>query len=394
MEPEVKVSVIVPIYNGEKYLSQTLECIVNQTLKEIEILCVDDGSTDKTVSIVKKFRDKDARIQLIQKEKSNAGAARNAGMKHAHGKYYLFWDADDLFETEAIEKMYLQAEKDEADICVCNADQYDMVTEQYLAKPQYLREKYLPEHRPCSGREIGKYILYFTSLVPWNKMIRKEYLQQHDISFQNIERANDQFFSCMSLILAERICIVDEVLVHYRVGQQENLTTNFAKTPLCSLYAMLEVKDRLQKEELWENTEIRCAFDNKVLNLILFSLSIQNTTDGYKELYSALKQWGFEKLGVFLHEEDYYFDSLEYKNLSYLLEYDYDMYLLTKNREYRDTIARKNASLRQKNDAIKEWKEQAKAFEKELKDIKKKKWYQKITHFIDWYHAHIKKEKA
>lgn len=394
MGEQIKVSVVMPFYNGEEYIHETMKCILDQTLKEMELICVDDESEDQTCSILRDYAKDDNRITVLRQKKSNAGAARNLGMQQARGEYLLFLDSDDLFEPDMLEKMYGQCKKYKADLCVCDADQYDMVTEQYLVKPQYLRKKYLPEHRPCSSKEIGEYILYFTSLVPWNKMIRKEYLQQHDISFQNIERANDQFFSCMSLILAERICVVDEVLVHYRVGQQENLTTNFAKTPLCSVYAMLEVKDRLQKEKLWEKTEIRRAFDNKVLNLILFSLSIQNTTDGYKELYSALKQWGLEKLGVFLHEEDYYFDSLEYKNLSYLLEYDYDMYLLTKNREYKNTIAKKNASLRQKNDAIKEWKEQAKAFEKELKNIKKKKWYQKITHFIDWYHAHIKKGKA
>lgn len=398
MKEEIKVSVIIPFHNGEEFMKDTMNCILSQTLKEMEIICVDDESTDSTYESLKQYADNDARVKVIRQEKSNAGVARNLGMQYAEGKYLVFLDSDDLFELDMLENMYMQCEECKADICICDADQYDTSTGEYLIKPQYLRKKYLPENMPCSGREIGKYILYFTSLVPWNKMIRKDYLMEHGISFQDIERANDQYFSCMSLILAEKICIVDKILVHYRVGQKTSLTTNFAKTPLCSVQAMLEVKNRLKEDGLWENADIRRAFDNKVVNLILFSLNIQNSIDGYKELYHALKQWGLEKLEVFLHEEDYYFDPLEYKNLSYLLEYDYDMYLLIKCREYRETIARKNTNyknmVKQKNDTIKEWKDQAKAFEKELKDIKKKNWYQKITRFIDWYHAHIKKTKV
>ena len=111
----VKVSVIIPVYNVEPYLKQCMDSVVGQTLKDIEIICVDDGSTDGSLDILKEYATEDSRIQIIEQKNAGAGAARNNGMRHATGKYLSFLDSDDFFEPRMLEKAYDLAEKDQAD---------------------------------------------------------------------------------------------------------------------------------------------------------------------------------------------------------------------------------------------------------------------------------------
>ena len=112
-----KISVIIPVYNVEKYLSECLDSIVNQTLKEIEIICVNDGSTDNSLSILKEYAFKDNRIKIINKENEGQGYARKVGLDSATGKYILFCDSDDYYaELTAFEKLYNCAEDKETDL--------------------------------------------------------------------------------------------------------------------------------------------------------------------------------------------------------------------------------------------------------------------------------------
>lgn len=389
---EVKVSVIMPFHNGAEYIDETMKAVLGQTLKEIEIICVDDESTDRTVMLLQEYAKKDDRITVLQQKKANAGVARNLGMQNAVGEYLLFLDSDDLFEKDMLEKMYAACKVCNADVCVCNADQYDMQRGEYIDKPQYLRKKVLPEQIPFSRNTIGKYILYFTTSVPWNKMVSRSFIDAYGIQFQDITRANDQYFSIMALLLARRITIVNEKLVHYRVKQKENLTTKFSETPLCAYESMLAVKSKLENMNLLEKPEIRCAFDNKILNLMLYSLNIQNTAEGYKELYETLKDKGFAKLGLVLREDSYYFNEAEYRNLNHILECSYDEYLLVKNREYRDTINRKNIQYKDmvmQRDGIEK---QLKTAEKELHYIKSTKRYKMVAGLTRIYHKIFRKQ--
>ena len=298
----------------------------------------------------------------------------------------MFLDSDDLFEKDLIEKMLQQITVDDADMCICNVDQYNTETGEYIPKSQYLRISCIPEIIPFSRREIGKDILHFTSLVPWNKMFRRGFIDEHQLCFQDIQRANDQYFSILALVLAERITVVNKILVHYRVKQKGNLTTEFSDTPLCSYEAMVKAKDALEDIGLMNEEDVRCSFDNKALNIMIFSLNIQNTTNGYKTLYDTLTQGGFERLGLILRDKEYYNDPLEYENFKKILDMTYDEYLLAKNREYRETIARKNELVKEKNSQIRSLKK----IEREYEAVKKRKWYRAVNKVLPIYSAMIK----
>ena len=122
---EPKVSVIIPVYNVEEYLRECLDSVVNQTLKEIEIICVDDGSTDSSLDILKEYAEKDNRITVMKQANLHAGVARNAGLSVAKGEYLSFLDSDDFFEKDMLEKMFLKVSSNLSDVIVCSNNLWD-----------------------------------------------------------------------------------------------------------------------------------------------------------------------------------------------------------------------------------------------------------------------------
>lgn len=394
MSEDIKVSIIVPIHNGEKYLKESLDCIIGQTLKEIEILCVDDESTDNTVDIIRSYMSQDERIVLFQNKKSNAGAARNYAMKHAKGKYLLFWDGDDLFEVDAVQSLYEQIEKDQADICVCNADHYDTKENIYIAKPQYLKHAYIPENIPFSWETNGRYIFNFTSQVAWNKMYRREFVEKNTLFFQEIPRINDHYFVSVSTVMAERITVLDRRLVHYRVNQNENLTSHSSETPLCKYEVQCDIRCKLEELGVLDDEGVRQSFVNKAINTLIHGLNIQNDIAGYRELYNCLKYEGMDQLGLRGHEKDYFYNELEYRNLQLIEELDYDAYLLQKGMDYRKNIESKNVVIKEKNELLKEKNKLIKQYqkmEKELEKIKQGKWYKLGEKVLPVYYKVLRK---
>mgnify|MGYP000223181836 CR=1 FL=1 len=111
-----KVSVIMPVYNAAEYLRDTMECLINQTLEEIEVICVDDGSTDKSLDILNEYAMQDNRILVLPQKNLHAGVARNTGLNRASGEFVIFLDSDDLFALDLLEKTYFQGKKEKADI--------------------------------------------------------------------------------------------------------------------------------------------------------------------------------------------------------------------------------------------------------------------------------------
>lgn len=141
---EPKVSVIIPVYNTEKYLRECLDSVVNQTLQDIEIICVDDESTDRSLEILREYQAKDKRITVLKQEKSNAGAARNLGLSIATGEYLSFLDSDDYYDLAMLEHMYACAKNRNADIVVCNIKVYYEDSGETVPVNWHIRKELLP----------------------------------------------------------------------------------------------------------------------------------------------------------------------------------------------------------------------------------------------------------
>jgi glycosyltransferase involved in cell wall biosynthesis len=134
---EIKVSVIIPVYNVEKYIKKSLESVMNQTLKEIEIICVNDGTKDNSRKIIEEYAQKDERIKIIDKENGGLSSARNAGMEIARGEYLGFVDSDDWIEETMYEKLYEKAKADESQMVICAVHKYDDKSKKIVDDDRY-----------------------------------------------------------------------------------------------------------------------------------------------------------------------------------------------------------------------------------------------------------------
>ena len=183
-QDKVCVSVIVPVFNCEKYLPQCLLTLQNQTLGDFEVIMVDDGSTDDSNKICSEFQAKDRRFRLYQQNRQFAGAARNLGIVHSRGEYLLFLDSDDFFSRELLEKSYRLAKESNADVCVFGANSFDEQTSEVsLMKEACVRER-CPVGQVFSLMDNADHIFDFTTPAPWNKIFRRDFIVEKNIRFQ------------------------------------------------------------------------------------------------------------------------------------------------------------------------------------------------------------------
>lgn len=284
---QAKVSVIIPVYNAEMYLCQCLDSLLNQTLRDIEIICVDDGSTDGSLEMLYRYEAQDARVKVLRQKNQYAGVARNNGMAVARGEYYIFLDADDFFEPELLELMYKKGCELEADLILCDADRFNVGSGKFETMSWFLSKDYIKE-QPLNRNRIPTKIFQLNSLEPWNKMVSARFVAKHSLRFQHLPRANDVYFSMLSLALAERIAAVDKVLVHYRVGMSTNLQAKNHLSPLAFGEALTAVKRRLAEEGLYDT--VWQSFAENALSQLLYNLKkLLGCPGAYRILRNTIK---------------------------------------------------------------------------------------------------------
>ncbi len=301
-----KVSVIVPVYNTEKYLTQCLESVCSQTLKEIEIICIDDGSTDSSPEILESFRLNDPRIQVYHQENRFCGTARNVGMKYAAGEYLAFWDSDDYYYENALQTMYEKAKEDLADICVCEADEYYENLALKVPSSAYLRKNLLPDTIPFNKETNPDHILNFTSFVSWNKLFRRAFMEEHQLMFQDTRIAEDVFFSICAICLADQITVVPKRLMCYRRNRADSLWETLWKSPLTPFEARIEAREALLKQKALPEKSFA---NNAVRNLINVLYSISHSASAFQDVVTFLKQKGLSELGLLGRGSDYFYNA-------------------------------------------------------------------------------------
>lgn len=319
-----KVSIIMPVYNEEAFLKETLDSVISQTLKDIEIICVDDGSTDNSVRILQEYAKNDKRILVLQQKNSGAGTARNFGMTRATGEYLAFLDSDDLYEPAMLEEMYTSARQDDLDVIVCRADAFDSKTGRHKETRWTVKTQYLPSVKPFAATDVPDN--FFATFVwwPWDKLFKKTFVDELGIVFQNLRTSNDLFFVAAATLKAKRISYVDKVLAHHRVGLKSSLSVTRENSWDCFYHALTAVKQFLREQRLYERFE--ADFINYALHFSLWHL---NTIHGntYSLLYNALKNKWFEEFDILGHTEDFFYNKTEFRQFNEIMEMDLDTYL-------------------------------------------------------------------
>lgn len=286
----VKISVIIPVYNAEKYLIQCLDSICNQSLQDIEIICVDDGSTDTSYAILLEYQKKDTRIQIYQQTNQYAGAARNHGMRHATGKYLLFLDADDYFKPTLLEKMYSYAEANNLQVTVCQYDTYREDIASIVPRSFSEVEAMIPEGKDVfSAIDLqGNGIFQLSSGWAWDKLFLREYVIECGYEFPTMRSSEDGFFSFMLMARAERIGYMKEVLITYRLGNQNSLSstkdTNW-ENGFLMLDMIYKELNRLGIYGVYQNSFLRF-----VVEFDIWYMESMNTVDAFVHCYRRIQE--------------------------------------------------------------------------------------------------------
>lgn len=331
-----KVSVIVPVHNASAHLRECLDGILGQSLTDIEVLCIDDGSTDDSPHILEDYARRDGRLLILEQENAGAGAARNAGLAVAQGDYLSFLDADDFFEPTMLEEAYNACREVDADVCVYRGRRFNVGDERFTPADWLLRMDLVPGTIPFSYRDMPDHILYFVSPAPWTKMFRRAFVAEKALRFQEIARTNDLLFTYLALVKADRITVVNKVLVNYRVGSDSNLQATNDKAPLEFYEALLALRSELTECGVFE--EVERSFVNTALSICLHNLHSLRTPDSFGVLYQRLRDEYFRELGVVGHDREYFFVEHQYEQYVEIEGKSADAYLLDELRFHRSEL--------------------------------------------------------
>ncbi len=291
------VSIVVPVYNGEQHVRQCLESLLAQTYRTIELICVDDGSTDGAVAIMAKLAGTDPRMRVITQENAGPAAARNAGMDAAKGEYLYFFDCDDWCEPGLIERALARAQETQADIVALPHYLFD----QRVGVPIPAFWALLPDKYPevASWRDNPDWIFRAFQNLPWNKFLRMGFVRENNLRFaENVRLTEDLMFSAPALVRAERLAFLPDMLIYHREGTGTNTMSAKDKHPLDFLRAFWDLKRFLEAEGVYD--ELRVAYANWAIDGFIYNLHTLNTYQGFSEVMGALcgPAGALEELGL------------------------------------------------------------------------------------------------
>lgn len=290
MKPDV--SIIIPVYNVDAYIEKCLNSIVVQTLKNIEIIVVDDGSTDKSREIIKQFELKDKRIKVIHQKNMGVSEARNNGLKIARGKYIGFVDSDDYIDQDMYESMYKEAIEKNSDIVVCNVnDIYENETKVSLSLEDeeiYLDqigiESFMKDKYPKFGSAV------------WHKIFRRELIESNNIRFIDYSTVSseDKLFNLECMLKSKTISCIKEAKYNYYVRRSGSITsTKASKTNMVNRCknTVEYVDDYLDRNNLdIDNYKYYLSY-TEFLNALSFIMPINQ-----KQIYKSIKEYSTNKL--------------------------------------------------------------------------------------------------
>lgn len=259
----IKLSVIIPVYNVEKYIYECIESLINQSIKEIEIIVIDDGSKDSSIEIVKKFNDK--RINIITKANGGISSARNKGIEIARGKYICFVDSDDFIGTSsALEEMYDIALQDDSDIVVGNSIRcYPSGRFENVRRDKEIFK------RDCLSRD--EFLIKFRKRhcmysAVWTNMYRTKLLLDNNLKFKEGILHEDEDFTPRVFLKANKISIYPKAFYMYRIREGSIMTTKNIKKAIDIINICISLQEELDKIN---NKEVKKLMAEYEVQLIL-----------------------------------------------------------------------------------------------------------------------------
>ncbi len=269
----VKVSVIVPVYNAKDNISRCVNSLLAQTLDDIQIILVDDGSKDNSFEICKSFAEKDKRVTAITKLNGGVSSARNEGLRHAVGEYIGFVDSDDFVNKDMFEMLFNKAKLNLADICICgyNTVNGDNISPHLLPYDKDVYEKdeitdnfvlsLIGADYKNKKENIGGFV--------WRNIYKSDIVK--DLTFsEKTSIMEDTLFNINAYLKADRVAVINKALINY-VYEQGSLTNHYRRNFWKEIYEVLKVKKEIIKRENLPKKAYVC-FYNEVIDCLVFAV--------------------------------------------------------------------------------------------------------------------------
>ncbi len=304
-----QVSVVIPVYNIERHLRKCLDSVVGQTLKNLEIICVDDGSTDESPRILAEYAARDSRVRVITQENGGPGAARNTGMEQADGEYLIFLDSDDWVEPNFLEKMVTLAVKTGADVTICRAVEFDTETGRELPSEWTLKIQYLPG-KSFGPRDIAEHIFQFTYGWPWDKLCRTEFVRKAGLQYPEFPNSEDLVFVFQSLALADRLTVLSDVLIHHRVNRGGSVSNSRHIAPEIPYMAAVRLKEELTRRNCYDTYER--SYLNWAMEFLIWNVVNMGELEAQRQYFRKLKQEWLPAMAFEAHPRGCYENQFTY----------------------------------------------------------------------------------
>lgn len=310
MENKPLISIIVPVYNAAQYLEQCMDSILKQTYSNLEMICINDGSCDNSITILNQYKNIDSRIVIIDKQNEGVSAARNIGLKEAKGDYLLFVDADDWIEPDTCEKAITSMNKYEADVVMWSyISEYgvsnsakNIFSEDCVFERREVLNRLHRRFIGIVGEELEHPELADAICPVWGKMYKRSLIEQSGAAFINLAEIGtyeDGMFNLETFFYANRVVYLNQCLYHYRKSNTSSVTSAYRKD-LFSLWQNLyrKMEQYIQKGEFpeiyYEALQNRIALG--VLGMTLnLSSSQKSFVEKRKELRIILKNEKYQR---------------------------------------------------------------------------------------------------
>ena len=338
----VKVSVVIPVYNASDYLKESLDCILNQTLTDIEVICVDDGSTDDSLDILKEMVSKDRRIKLLTQVNRGGGAARNKALEYVTGDYLYFMDADDKLDLNALNECYYLAKENDLDFLIFKAINYAEDTGEVFQTDYYNMDKIrdFAGGKVFSLEDLGD-LIFNISVTPWCKFYNAEFVRNSGAKFLEGSIFHDNQFFWEVLFNAKRMYFVDKV--YYTRRRHSASSTGAGDERYINIINVVNniVKLFIKYDKLEEFKHI--LYNKKVFWIYTRYVEIQDIFKG--QFYSEMKA-DFESI-----DDKGFADMLDEKN-----SFIYGSVVNSKTKREFDLLC-ENYRLREENSQLKDKKQ-------------------------------------
>lgn len=286
-----KISIIIPVYNTEEYVEEAIRSIINQTVREIEIIVVNDGSTDNSLGIITKLADTDSRIRIYSQKNQGQAVARNFGLEKAKGEYLYFMDSDDLLEADTLSECYSKCEKDQLDLVFFDAEVFgdSKWTSSFF---DYDRSQSVDENIIYKGTDILNILIkngVFRSPL-WLYLVKREFVERAALTFYPV-RHEDLLFSALLHIRSQHVGYIARKFFRRRLRPNSVMTTRYSPE---DINAYLTIVAELIKAKTESTRSITDKMVRSIINPALYNARTLNVGERMKVLKICISRSYFK----------------------------------------------------------------------------------------------------